>query len=58
MKEVDLVDKQSEWNSLPFFQMAVRQRFAENAADVLNENIQLLGTAYAPHFRCYIFIAP
>jgi len=39
-------------------QVAVRQRLAEDAADVLNENIQLLDTADAPHFGRDVLVAP
>jgi hypothetical protein len=42
----------------PFFQVTMRQRFTENATDVLDKHIQLFGATNAPDFGCNVFVAP
>ena len=39
-------------------QVAVRKRFAKDAANVLDEHVQLLGTPDAPHFGRDVLVAP
>lgn len=36
----------------------MRQRFTENATDVLDKNIQLFGATDAPDFGCDVLVAP
>jgi hypothetical protein len=42
----------------PFFQVTMRQRFTENATDVLGKHIQLFGATNTPDFGCNFFVAP